>query len=103
MAWTIEYADAARKQLRKFDHAAAQRIDRFLGERIAPLDDPRISGKALSGPLGELWRYRVGDDRIVASIQQAAVTVLVLRLGHRRDVYRRRKPKPFNADKDDEK
>lgn len=90
MAWTIEYADAARKQLRKLDRPTAQRIYRYLGERVAPLEDPRGLGKALSGPLGELWRYRVGDYRVVAEIRQNVLTVLVLRVGHRRDVYKRR-------------
>lgn len=90
MAWTIEYADAARKQLRKLDRATAQRIDRYLAERVAPLDDPRALGKALSGPLGELWRYRVGDYRVIVELRQNVLTVLVLRIGHRREVYKQR-------------
>jgi mRNA interferase RelE/StbE len=87
LAWTIEYADAARKQLRKLDRATAQRIYRYLSERVAPLDDPRGLGKALSGPLGELWRYRVGDYRVIAELRHDTLTVLVLRTGHRRDIY----------------
>ncbi|TAN12294.1 MAG: type II toxin-antitoxin system RelE/ParE family toxin [Burkholderiaceae bacterium] len=87
MAWTIEYADAARKQLRKLDRATAQRIYRYLSERVAPLDDPRGLGKALSGPLGELWRYRVGDYRVIAELRHDTLTVLVLRTGHGRDIY----------------
>lgn len=90
MAWAIEYTDAARKQLRKLDRATAQRIYRYLAERVAPLDDPRGLGKALSGPLGELWRYRVGDYRIIAELRHNALTVLVLRTGHRRNVYKQR-------------
>jgi mRNA interferase RelE/StbE len=84
----IEYTDAARKQLRKLDRTAAQRIYRYLSERVAPLDDPRRLGKPLSGPLGELWRYRVGDYRIIAELRHNMLTVLVLRVGHRRDVYK---------------
>lgn len=87
MAWTIDYADAARKQLRKLDRATAQRIYRYLSERVAPLNDPRDLGKALSGPLGELWRYRVGDYRVIAELRHDTLTVLVLRTGHRRDIY----------------
>ena len=90
MAWTIEYTDAARKQLRRLDRATAQRVYRYLSERVAPLDDPRSLGKALSGPLGELWRYRVGDYRLIADLRQNVLTVLVLRVGHRRDVYKQR-------------
>lgn len=88
MAWTIEYADAARKQLRKMDRATAQRIYRYLADRVAPLDDPRGLGKSLSGPLGDLWRYRVGDYRVVAELRDNALTVLVLRTAHRRDIYK---------------
>lgn len=89
MAWAIEYTDAARKQLRKLDRTTAQRIYRYLSERVAPLDEARDLGKALSGPLGELWRYRVGDYRIIAELRQNVLTVLVLRIGHRREVYKR--------------
>lgn len=90
MAWTIEYADAAYKQLRKLDRATAQRIDRYLTERVAALDDPRGLGKALSGPLGELWRYRVGDYRVIVELRHNVLTVLVLRIGHRRGIYKQR-------------
>jgi mRNA interferase RelE/StbE len=91
LAWTIEYTDAARKQLRKLDRATAQRIYRYLAERVAPLDDARDLGKALSGPLGELWRYRVGDYRVIAELRDNVLTVLVLRTGHRRDICKQRR------------
>ncbi len=89
MAWTIEYAETAIKQLRKLDKAVARRIADFMDERIASGDDPRRLGKALKGPLGDLWRYRVGDFRILCEIQDRALTVLVLQMGNRREVYRR--------------
>lgn len=60
MVWTIEYTEAASKQLRKLDKQAARCIVDFMDERIATLKDPRSTGKALTGPLGGLWRYRVG-------------------------------------------
>lgn len=88
MAWTIEYTDAALAQLRKLDRAAAQQIYRYLNQRVAPAEDPRMLGKALSGPLGELWRYRMGDYRVIADLRQHRLTVLVLRIGNRRDVYK---------------
>lgn len=88
MIWTIEYTATARKQLHKFDRQIAQRIDCFLQERVATLDQPQALGKALTGPLGGLWHYRVGDYRVVCDLQDAKLTVLVLRIGHRRQVYR---------------
>ncbi len=61
MAWTIEYAETAKKQLRKLDKATARRIVDYMDERVAVSDDPRGIGKALKGELGDLWRYRAGD------------------------------------------
>lgn len=89
MAWRIELTETAAKQLGKLDRGEARRITSFLRERIAPLPDPRTVGKALHGPLGALWRYRVGDFRILASIEDDVLRVLVVRIGHRREVYRK--------------
>ena len=89
MAWTIEYAETAKKQLRKFDKAVARRIVDFIDERIASGNDPRRLGKALKGPLGDLWCYRVGDFRILCDLQDNVLIVLVLQIGNRREVYRR--------------
>lgn len=88
MAWTIKYSETAKKQLRKLDKIAARRIVDFIDERIAPTQDPRAMGKALKGALGDLWRYRVGDYRILCDIQDEVLTVLVLQIGNRREVYR---------------
>jgi mRNA interferase RelE/StbE len=88
LAWTIEYADTARKQLRKLDKLAARRIVEFMDNRVAPSDDPRDPGKALKGSLGDLWRYRVGDFRVLCDIQDRKLIVLVLQIGNRREVYR---------------
>ena len=88
MAWTIEYAKTAKDQLRKLDRTVARRILDFMDERIAPLENPRQSGKALKGPMGEFWRYRVGDYRVVCDIRDGVLTVLVLQVGNRREVYR---------------
>jgi mRNA interferase RelE/StbE len=89
LAWTIELSETAVRQLRRLDRGVARRITIFLRDRVAPHADPRSTGKALSGPLASLWRYRVGDYRIVASIEDDAVRILVVRVGHRREVYRR--------------
>lgn len=89
MAWRIEYLRAARKDIEKLDRPTAQRIRDFLENRVARLDDPRSIGEALKGSrLGEFWKYRVGDWRIVASIEDEAVRVLVVRIANRREVYR---------------
>ena len=89
MAWTIELAEVAAKQLRNLDPAVARRILRFLRERVAAAPDPRSLGSALKGDeLGQFWKYRVGDYRVIAEIRDREIRVVVVRLGHRGDVYR---------------
>jgi mRNA interferase RelE/StbE len=88
MAWQIEISRAARKSLRKIDPVAARRILRFLHDRIATADHPRVTGKPLEGSkLGNYWRYRVGHYRIIADLKDDVLTVLVVRIGHRSDIY----------------
>ncbi|MCY3753487.1 MAG: type II toxin-antitoxin system RelE/ParE family toxin [Alphaproteobacteria bacterium] len=92
MDWKIELDSEAERDLDKLDSQTARRILRFLHGRVAVLDDPRSIGAALRGAgLGGYWRYRVGDYRIVARIDDDTVTVLVLRLGHRSSVYAMRR------------
>jgi mRNA interferase RelE/StbE len=88
LAWKIEYTDAARRQLRQLDKSSARRILDYMDKPVAPLEDARSLGKALRGPLGEFWRYRVGDFRIICQIHQERLQVLVVRIGDRKDVYR---------------
>lgn len=89
MAWRIDLSELAQKNLNSLDRQAAARILRFLKERVAPLDHPRSIGEALKGSkFGEFWKYRVGDYRIVASIDDSALLVLVVKIGNRREVYR---------------
>jgi mRNA interferase RelE/StbE len=87
LVWTIDYTDTARTQLRKLDKQTAKRILDFLDERVAGRADPRSTGKALTGPLGGLWRYRIGDFRVICDIQDGSLHILVVQLGNRRDVY----------------
>ncbi|QJQ32421.1 type II toxin-antitoxin system RelE/ParE family toxin [Sphingomonas lacunae] len=90
MAWRIEFADSAAKQLRKFDPQTATRILTFVRDRLARLDDPRSIGEALRGKeLGSFWKYRVGDYRIIADLDDGVMLITVVRLGNRREVYRR--------------
>lgn len=89
LAWQIEFEDAALKELAKLDKQVARRILSFLRERVAVLDDPRSVGEALKGSkLGEFWKYRVGDYRIITNIEDGVMRILVLKVGNRREVYR---------------
>jgi mRNA interferase RelE/StbE len=90
MAWEIDLSTAAEKDLGKLDPHVARRILKFLNERVSTLDDPRSIGEALKGSrLGEFWKYRTGDYRIIASIEDDILQVLVVRIGNRREVYRK--------------
>ncbi len=90
MVWRIEFADSAAKQLRKLDPQIAKRILTFLRDRVAPLEDPRSIGEALRGKqFGDFWKYRVGDWRIIADLDDGVMLITVVRLGNRREVYRR--------------
>ena len=89
MAWVIDLDQAAERELDKLDPQTARRILTFLHDRVAMLDDPRSIGEALKGSkLGDFWKYRVGDWRIIASIEDGALRILVVRIGNRREVYR---------------
>lgn len=86
--WRVVISPAAQRSLRKLDMSAQREILLYLHERIAPADNPRSFGKALAGKLKGLWRYRVGDYRIICQIKDDTVTVLVLDIGHRKEIYR---------------
>ena len=89
MEWSIKFDREAERDLDRLDPQVARRISRFLFERVAHLEDPRSIGDALKGTeLGDLWKYRVGDYRIIASIEDKLVRILVVRIGNRREVYR---------------
>ncbi|APG25692.1 type II toxin-antitoxin system RelE family toxin [Syntrophotalea acetylenica] len=88
MSWTIEYTRTAETQLRKLDRPVARHILNYMDDKIAPLENPRTRGKALSGPLGELWRYRIGDYRVLCEIQDSIMRILVVEAGHRRQIYK---------------
>jgi mRNA interferase RelE/StbE len=89
MAYAIEFAATAARELDSLDAQHRKRILKFLHERLAPLDNPRSLGQALRGSqLGEFWKYRVGDYRLICKIEDRRLLILVLRIGHRREVYR---------------
>lgn len=89
MAWKIEFLPAAAKEIKKLGRNEAARIITTLERRIATLDDPRGLGSPLTGDLSGLWRWRIGDYRVIARIEDERITILIVRLGHRREVYRR--------------
>ncbi|AVR90111.1 type II toxin-antitoxin system RelE family toxin [Thauera aromatica] len=84
----IDYTDTALKQLRGLDKPTARRILDYLDGRVVGSGDPCSAGKALTGPLGGLWRYRVGDYRVICDLQDGRMRVLVVQLGNRGEVYR---------------
>ena len=86
--WRVEFHRAAVSDLRKLGPDGERRVLRYLRERIASSNDPRRFGHALTGDRKGLCRYRVGDYRIVASIEDDRFVVLVVTVGHRRQVYR---------------
>lgn len=88
MAWTVEFVPAAAKELKALDRTVAARIVKTLEQRIATLDDPRGLGSALTGDHSGLWRWRIGDYRLIARIEDARITILIVRVAHRREVYR---------------
>jgi mRNA interferase RelE/StbE len=89
MAWSLIYSRQVERELDDLDAPVRKRILKFLDERLRKLEDPRSVGEALKGPrYGELWKYRVGDYRIIAKIEDRLVQILVIRIGNRREVYR---------------
>jgi mRNA interferase RelE/StbE len=88
LAWAIEFHPEAAKELKKLGREAAARIVRTLEERIAPLDDPRTLGAPLHGEHQGYWRWRMGDYRVIARIEDERITILVVRVAHRREAYR---------------
>lgn len=89
MAWRIEYAESVRKSVRRLDRQVQRRLRDFLEVRLVRMDNPRQLGAAMQGSrYHDLWRYRVGNYRIIAEIDDERILILVVRIAHRRDAYR---------------
>lgn len=86
MAWTVEFTAQAAKELKKLGQEPAARILRTLGQRIATLEDPRDLGKPLVGEWTGYWRWRMGDYRVIATIEDQRVVIVIVRVAHRREV-----------------
>ena len=88
MAWSVELSETADRELSKLDPQHRKRILKFL-QRVSTLENPRSLGDALQGSrLGEFWKYRAGDYRLICRIEDDRLIVLVLRVGHRKEIYR---------------
>ena len=89
MGWTVEISPTAQKQLAALDRATQKRLLDYLSERIDGCKNPRHFGEPLKANRSGLWRYRVGDYRIICSIEDDRIIVLVLNIGRRREIYTR--------------
>lgn len=87
MVWRVEFTDNARRQLRKLHPEVQSRLLRFLRERVASADDPRVLASKLTGDLSGYCRFRVGDYRLICRVDDGLLTVLVISVGHRKLVY----------------
>ena len=89
MVWKIKYLKSIQKEVRKIDKKEQQKIKDYLEKKVASLEDPRELGKILRGGMKDFWRYRIGDYRAICQIQDEAITVLVVHIGHRKNIYQR--------------
>lgn len=87
MTWLIKFDPRAAKELKKIDRVAQKRIITYLKKQVAVQNNPRNLGKNLTGNKQGLWRYRVGDYRIICQLLDQDLTVLVIKVGHRKSVY----------------
>jgi mRNA interferase RelE/StbE len=88
VSWTISFSEIALKQLKKLDKPVAKRILNYLEKRISTSKDPKQHGKALGYNKSGLWRFRVGDFRLICHLNEENITILVLEIGHRKDIYK---------------
>ena len=88
MTWAIKYLSSVKKDTDKLDPQVKRRIRDFLETRVAGLVDPRSIGESLKGTLNEFWKYRVGDYRIICEIKDMELTILAVKIGNRREIYK---------------
>lgn len=87
MKYRVEYTKTAVKQFKKMDKRIAAFILSYIEEKLVDCENPRLYGKALQGSLNDKWRYRVGDYRVLAKIDDGVVAVIIVEVGHRKNVY----------------
>lgn len=88
MAWVVKFDPDALEQFRKLERSLQRRIQKFIETRLETTESPRRIGEALKGPLRTFWKYRIGDHRLICDIRDDVVTVLVVKIGRRDEVYR---------------
>lgn len=88
MIYELKYEAKAVRQIKKLDPATRKLIRSWIEKNLLNTSDPRQHGKALTGTLGQYWRYRVGDYRILAEINDTEVVIIIIEIGHRREIYR---------------
>lgn len=88
MVWTIDFDKKAKKEFANLDKPAQKQIDKFL-LKLMKSANPRQFGEALKGNLQSFWRYRVGDYRLICSIEDKILTVIVFTIKHRKEVYKK--------------
>lgn len=88
LVYKVEYSQEARKQLKKLDKQIANTLLNWVEQRLVSCENPRLWGKSLTGSLNEKWRYRVGDYRILCVIKDHIVTIEVVSIGHRKEIYK---------------
>ena len=88
MIYELKYEARAVKQIKKLDPATRKLIKSWIEKNLLNTDNPRQHGKGLTVSLSQYWRYRVGDFRILAEINDAEIIIIIVEVGHRRDIYR---------------
>ena len=88
LVYKVEYSQEARKQFKKLDKQIASSLFKWIEQRLVNCENPRLWGKALTGSHNEKWRYRIGDYRVLCLIKDNVVTIEVLSIGHRKEVYK---------------
>lgn len=89
MSYRVEFTEKSKKQLKKMDRATAALIIGWLEKNIQDCDNPRLYGKGLTSNRSGQWRYRIGDYRVITEIEDNKLIVLVITIGHRRDIYKK--------------
>lgn len=87
MAWIVEFSQTAASQFSKLDKPENIRMKKFIS-KLSALDNPRYNGKMMQGEYSEYYRYRVGQFRLICSIEDTKMLITVIKLGHRKDVYK---------------
>ena len=90
MTWQVEFTKAALRDLKKLDRQTAAMITGWIRKNLEGCDDPRRHGRGLAANRSGQWRYRVGNYRLLADIQDAKIVILILNVGHRSEIYQER-------------